>query len=71
MSRKTLLIVLSGIAHWVVAFILCDLVASIIGQILVLASIGVISGVQSVCISKIIQLTKDSDKPEDDTSAEK
>ena len=42
---------LSRLAHMLIALILADIVPSIFSQILLLVSIGVICGVQSVCIN--------------------
>jgi len=47
---KKKLVTLSWLAHLVIALTLCNLVPSIIGRILLLASIGVIGGIQNICI---------------------
>lgn len=49
MNKRTL-VRLSWMAHLVIALILCDLVPSIIGRVLLLAAIGVIGGIQGICI---------------------
>lgn len=42
---------LSRLAHMLIALILADIVPSIFSRILLLVSIGVICGVQSICIN--------------------
>ena len=51
-SKKGLAVI-SWIAHLVIALILCNIVASIIARIVLLVSIGVIGGIQSVCIKSV------------------
>lgn len=58
MSKKTIARI-SSLAHMILALILVDLVPTILGRILLLVCIGVISGVQSICINNS-QISKDS-----------
>ena len=47
---KKVLEKLSWGAHLVLAITICDLVPSIIGRVVVLVSIGMIGGIQNICI---------------------
>ena len=49
--RKKVLVKLSWGAHLVLAITICDLVPSIIGRIAVLVSLGMIGGIQNICIN--------------------
>ena len=51
--KKETLLKLSTIAHVVIAVCLSNLTTSIIRQLLILISIGVIGGIQCICIRKI------------------
>ena len=51
--NKKILVTLSWGAHLVIALALCDLVSSIIVRILLLVSIGMIGGIQNICIRNI------------------
>ena len=58
MSKKTIARI-SSLAHMIIALVLVDVVSTILEKILLLVCIGVISGVQRICINNA-QLPKDS-----------
>ena len=53
MLSNNILVALSWIAHLVVALILCDQEPSVVKRIILLVSIGLIAGIQNICIKKI------------------
>ena len=62
--RKKTLLRLSKIAHVVVAVTLCDLTSSVIRRVILLVCIGVIGGIQCICLQKLPDDTPTDKKAE-------
>lgn len=69
MSKNRKIIILSWLAHLIVAIILCDQVQSILKRILLLVSIGIICGINSVCINNTPPSKSHDNKQKDTNSA--
>lgn len=70
MSNNKKMVVLSWVAHMIIALVLCDQEQSIIKRILLLVSIGMISGIISICIKNSHPPNcQDSERAEPDSAS--